>query len=237
MREARQADVVVFHSRLTDVRDLQDWLVEHAVDHAFVEMPMGSAEQRERFHALQAMTGWQRLPQVFSGGDFVGGAREFLALAEGAQGGVAAVPATLANRLRWLGYGGLIPFFVSAAVFALGGTGSGIAGAALMAYGAVILSFLGAVHWGRVLEVPRHPGGGRLAVWGVIPSIGGWLAMLLPPTFGLPVMAMMFGVVLAVDLRLLAHHPARSVYLPLRLRLTAVVAALLVIAWLVTLRG
>ena len=58
---------------------------------------------------------------------------------------------------------------------------------ALIAYGAVILSFLGAVHWGLALEPEPAmllPGQSatdskRLAL-GVIPALVGWAALLVP---------------------------------------------------------
>jgi hypothetical protein len=50
---------------------------------------------------------------------------------------------------------------------------------ALVAYAALILSFLGAVHWGFVLRAPSMPP--RLMrqslAWGVIPSLLCWLAL------------------------------------------------------------
>ena len=43
-------------------------------------MGMGSLRMRERFHALESLTGWHMLPQVFVDGRFVGGYQEILAL-------------------------------------------------------------------------------------------------------------------------------------------------------------
>jgi hypothetical protein len=55
----------------------------------------------------------------------------------------------IALPFRLLGYAGLIPFVAAAALALLGPTPwRGFASAALAAYGATILSFLGAVHWG-----------------------------------------------------------------------------------------
>jgi hypothetical protein len=78
-----------------------------------------------------------------------------------------------------IGAGGLIPFIVGA----LGGwlSAPGLAGLALNAmlgYGAVILSFLGGVHWGRALapDLAYRPGWARL-LWAVTPALLGWGAM------------------------------------------------------------
>jgi hypothetical protein len=79
-----------------------------------------------------------------------------------------------------LGVGGLVPFLV----FGLGAVGGDtprpFAMLGLLAYGAVILSFLGGVHWGFVLagEDDDKPAGTRLSL-GVVPSLIGWAAVLI----------------------------------------------------------
>ncbi len=52
----------------------------------------------------------------------------------------------------------------------------------LVAYGAVVLSFLGAVHWGLVLaaEQPQRPW--LRAGFGVLPALAGWVAVWLDIT-------------------------------------------------------
>jgi hypothetical protein len=95
---------------------------------------------------------------------------------------------TQTNRVAWLlGLGGLIPFFV-AAIFVAAGPAEwrGFAEGALLAYGAVILSFLGAVHWGlalRPLSAEAAYGPLRLGL-GVVPSLLGWVALLVPAWAG-----------------------------------------------------
>ena len=57
-----------------------------------------------------------------------------------------ALPTALPTSVAWLGYGGLPPF---AALAGIGWWGRApLWGTALLAYGAVILSFVGALHWG-----------------------------------------------------------------------------------------
>ena len=87
---------------------------------------------------------------------------------------------------RVLGLGGLLPFAFGAVMVwcpleAVSEFGTRLLGA----YGALILSFLGGVRWGRLL------GGGereaaRLERWlplslSVLPSLVAWVALLLPP--------------------------------------------------------
>ena len=236
-REARGADVVVFHSRLTDTRALREWLEANAVEHRFVEMSMASGEERARFHALEQMTGWRWLPQVFFGGEFIGGAQELIALGAQRQVGSRVFPETLGTLLHRLGYAGLIPFVAGVVGLAVGGSEAwtGFVASALLAYAAVILTFLGAVHWGRVLSAPAETHARELAIWGVTPSILAWLAVLLPAFLALPLLALLFGAVYAIDRQLLAGSEAGAVYLPLRARLTATVASLLTLAWIILL--
>ena len=96
---------------------------------------------------------------------------------------------TALNRpTRWawgLGYGGLIPFVsLAVAVWLLGGADRSRVLFALVAYGATILSFLGAIHWGLAMRDAFGPSVGLL-LWGVVPSLLAWLAMLLAPALGL----------------------------------------------------
>ncbi len=98
------------------------------------------------------------------------------------------------RRTAWLiGLAGLLPFAGSAlAFFAAPAPWQGFAEGALIAYGAVILSFLGAVHWGLALRAPVEEaahGSARLAL-GVVPAILGWVALLLPDVFALPLLAL-----------------------------------------------
>lgn len=93
---------------------------------------------------------------------------------------------------RLLGYAGLLPFAAAAALAVSGPPPwRGPALSALAAYGAVILSFLGAVHWGLAL---RAPAGEAPAAWprfglGVLPSLVAWVSLLLPARPGLVLLA------------------------------------------------
>ena len=77
----------------------------------------------------------------------------------------------------WLGYGGLIPFAICAAA-AHGSTPTlaayGLIGAAN--YGAVILSFVGAIHWGLAMQDGRHV---YWFSWSVTPALVAWAAVSL----------------------------------------------------------
>jgi hypothetical protein len=92
----------------------------------------------------------------------------------------------------WLGAAGLLPFLATALLsWLLPPETQGIALFALAAYGMVILSFLGAVHWGLALYAPAAEAryaAPRLGL-GVVPALIAWAALLLPPVPGLSLLA------------------------------------------------
>jgi hypothetical protein len=100
---------------------------------------------------------------------------------------------------------------------------------AVAAYGAVVLSFLGGVRWGR--EIARHgplPGYGPLLL-SAVPGVLAWLALLLPgPAHPLLALLLAFVVVGLLDVQ----DEELAWYARLRLVLTAVVGACLVAALL-----
>jgi hypothetical protein len=97
------------------------------------------------------------------------------------------------TRTSWLlGLAGLLPF-AGAALASLAAPGwQEFALVALRAYGAVILAFLGAVHWGFALQpsIGQEGAGPRRLILGIVPALVGWVALLLPPGFALGVLAL-----------------------------------------------
>lgn len=126
--------------------------------------------------------------------------------------------------LRWaarLGYAGLLPFVILAvATWIAPPAYRAQACHALLAYGATIASFLGAIHWGLAMREPGTPQAGPF-VWGVFPSLVAWVALLLPLSQGLVTLALLLGICLLVDWR---SYPAYGLmqWLPMRLHLTLV---------------
>ena len=120
-----------------------------------------------------------------------------------------------------LGYGGFIPFAGSAlAVWLRDRPDRARSLSALQGYGATILSFLGAIHWGFAMrEASGQPTG--WLVWGVTPSLVAWVALLLNPAAALWLIAAGLWTCFAVD-RL--AHPRFGVRagLPMRLVFTLV---------------
>lgn len=144
-----------------------------------------------------------------------------------------------------LGFAGLLPFFgCGLAALSLPGEQALHLLSALLAYGAVILSFLGGVHWGLALadetgraERPRY-------ALGVLPSLIGWLAllvMLLPwgggPELGLAVLILGYAATVAVEAQGARQGLVPPRYMALRWGLTAIVVLLLTLVLVLRLAG
>jgi Protein of unknown function (DUF3429) len=120
---------------------------------------------------------------------------------------------------RALGWSGLLPFVGVALALSVGPPAwHDTALRALIAYGAVIVSFLGGIHWGSPTSAAHD--GARL--WGVVPSLLAWPLLLLPSArFALIGLAASLALCWAVDR---ARFPAMglSALLPLRTLLSSV---------------
>jgi hypothetical protein len=131
-----------------------------------------------------------------------------------------------------LGIAGLIPFFACALATLQADPGTGqTAAIALISYGAVILSFLGGVHWGFVIEGAKEAGERRRLTLGVVPALVGWSAVLLGITahaiIGIAVLVAAFIAAAVVEQRGRRTEMVPRGYMILRWALTVVVALLL----------
>ena len=128
--------------------------------------------------------------------------------------------ASFPNIPNFLGWAGLVPFGLAAV-----GTHSGIDTLILYgflggtAYGAVILSFLGAVHWGLAMQDDRSP---YWYVWSITPALSGF-AILLLLDVGMRVVTLipLFALAWSVDLKAANHGLIPNWYMRLRSKLTA----------------
>jgi hypothetical protein len=91
---------------------------------------------------------------------------------------------------------------------------------ALSAYGATIAAFLGGIHWGIGL---RHNAPQRKLhmVWGVIPSLVAWIAVIMPAYAGLPLLAFLLIACYLVDRKTWPEAGLRD-WMTMRFRLTVV---------------
>lgn len=232
--EVAAARVVIYQSPVTDVREIARLLERRGVAYRTVVLSMASHRDRERFHALQAFTGWQTLPQVFVEGQFVGGESELRRHPVALRDAARRRDAHAADRMqRLLGYAGVLPFALGLVLVAAVDAGAvrDWASQLTLAYGAVILSFLGAVHWGRLLERGALQDAPLVAFWSVLPAVVGWATLALPVAWAAPVQVLAFVEVYVMDRQLLRCEPAAGDYLRLRARLTGAVAGLLLGTW------
>lgn len=134
-----------------------------------------------------------------------------------------------------LGYLGLLPFIggaLSIWVLPLGWRSFVLS--ALLDYAAVILAFMGAIHWGLAMRAehsdPRAPLQLGLSV---IPPLLGWLAIAsgMPLLAALPVMLVSFIGLYLADLHAVRLGLAPQWYPALRMPLTAIVSLCLLVAW------
>lgn len=133
-----------------------------------------------------------------------------------------------------LGAAGLLPFLISG----LGAVSAEPQAARaacdmLIVYGAIVLSFLGAVHWGFTLATDHDPAERPRLLLGVAPSIGAWLAAgvglwLGNRVLGLLVMAALFVGTAVVEWRAHERGWVPGGYIALRLALTAIVVIILI---------
>jgi hypothetical protein len=153
-----------------------------------------------------------------------------------------------------LSVAGLIPFLCVGAVVLLDPLETPDAVEVLIAYGAVILSFVGAVHWGFALRDTAHPSPGtemsptmlgyerQLLIFGVVPSLIGWVALLAMLHFaapGLAVFLLLAGFFLTVVVETIGR--GRGVvagnYLVLRWSVSIVVMLVLLLVLFAVLSG
>ena len=122
---------------------------------------------------------------------------------------------------RCLGFGGLVPFVgLAAAVWLAPPASRPFAAMALIGYGAAICSFLGAIHWGLAMRDGPAPRVSSL-LWGVMPSLLGWVALLLAPVPGLLLIVATLCACFAVD-RAAYPRDRLQAWLPMRFQLTSV---------------
>lgn len=130
-----------------------------------------------------------------------------------------------------LGYGGLLPFIGLALVIPFSDEHGEFLGRALVAYGAVILSFVGALHWGFAMTLRDIRPEQRRArfVWSVVPALIAWPSTLLPVPLGCVLLIAGFAAHYWQDRHLVRTLPLPDWYLPLRIQLTSVASVCLLI--------
>jgi glutaredoxin-related protein len=190
--------VVVVGTAFSDTRRIEQVVAGQFDDVSILRLNLQHPDDLSALEQLQRNSGWKSLPMVFINGDMVGGEWE---LTSQQQLGINTCGRSTHGLANIIGYCGLIPFLglsiwyamtedVQQADFIL---------SALVAYGAIILGFVGAIHWGRSLHEPHMVRSNLLQIITVIPTLIGWIALVLPATTGLSVLIAAFIVIYLFD--------------------------------------
>ena len=136
---------------------------------------------------------------------------------------------TLKQWASILGYSGTIPFISLAVILLLANTSfttpaaSALAASALHIYGAIILSFLGGLHWGRIACNPDiKPSDKWFLIYSVLPSLIGWSSYLLADIWQDTALMLIAGFIISylIDIRFIKLVTWQSWMKPLRTNLT-----------------
>ena len=106
----------------------------------------------------------------------------------------------------WLGIWGLLPFVALALTINFGSQSQLVsATSALVAYGAVILSFIGGIDWGRSLcgdsKIPKIEQSTMMIISNIPPLLG-WASLLIGVDWGLFLLILGFVIKLLIDFKL-----------------------------------
>lgn len=108
---------------------------------------------------------------------------------------------------------------------------------ALMSYAAIMLTFMGAVHWGLAMKLPAAGDEtwlGSKRDWraytaSMAPGLLGWLGLLFPTSAGAWAMVAAFGGLIAYDIRCMRMGEAPHWFIRMRLPLAITATAALII--------
>jgi len=135
------------------------------------------------------------------------------------------------TTIKMSGYSGLLPFILMLIgyYYATGNIKIFFLNA-FLAYSAVILSFIGAVHWGVVLKEDAFNNATRSLLLAMMPSLIGWVALLCPPLIALIIFAIIFPCFFVYEWLNNLNILLPRWYLKLRVQLTLFVTIMQVIA-------
>jgi hypothetical protein len=141
-----------------------------------------------------------------------------------------------------LGIAGLIPFVATGLASVMyAEPSSGMFLLMLLGYGAVILSFLGGLHWGAA-QLDPDPHGARVrTALSVVPSLIGWLALILPllvpPEAGIAVLIVGFIGTVGIEAHGTRNGVPATALVSLRWSLATAVVAILIVVLVLRLIG
>ncbi|MEQ3635007.1 DUF3429 domain-containing protein [Alcanivorax sp.] len=136
------------------------------------------------------------------------------------------------RRAKALSYIGHIPFYGLAGLSWFAQTSSW-ALHALATYSAVVLAFLGAIHWGRALDQMHHSNQYPTLLFGLVPALLAWFALLLPLELSMPMLAAGLMFVWGTE-QMVFNDTLPTWYRHLRHELTAAAVIAVLIGWAAT---
>lgn len=133
-----------------------------------------------------------------------------------------AIESPLSETALRLGNAGAVPFVLGAAlVWIVNAEAHYYATMALAVWAALVIAFLGGVHWGLALRQSAPPA--SLWLWGVAPALFAWAAVMMPPRSGLIIDGVLLIGGYLVDRKV---YPVQGIarWLTLRFRMSSVAA-------------
>ena len=128
-----------------------------------------------------------------------------------------------------LGYAGLIPFIVFSVLSVVDFKSVIDPHLYLTTYAAIILSFMGAIHWGVAMVSEDTLSARQLGI-SVIPPLLGWIALLLPTVYGYSLLIISFSLLCMLDKHYHMQKAFPAWYYPMRVILTSIVVLCLILA-------
>jgi hypothetical protein len=132
-----------------------------------------------------------------------------------------------------LGLAGIIPFLLCGLAAAQSNSPEAVMAAyVLIGYGAVILAFLGGVHWGFTLSTAHDPAEIPRLILGVLPALAGWAALAASLYAGQPIIGLLLLIAAYILVIIAEWHGHRRGWVPggyigMRLAITCVVVLIL----------
>jgi len=140
-----------------------------------------------------------------------------------------------ATTPKLLGYFGLLPFIVPTVFLFFDHTHFDMWRHFLLTYGAIILSFVGALHWSFAMLLHELPINKQRwsFLWSIVPSLVAWISLSIPKFHGFILLTVFFAIALIRDKHLFNNVDLPAWYMPLRRNLTiAAMTCLLIAAYL-----
>ena len=126
------------------------------------------------------------------------------------------------NIPKILGYSGLIPFITFSIGSWLPSPYHSYSVTILISYAAIILSFMGAIHWGAAMA-NKEKTHNRYYLTSIIPALAAWLSLLVPEIFSLFILLTGFALLISYDIAVEKSQDFPAWYIPMRIRLTIIV--------------